>query len=81
MEIVLALLLLFGGFTLGAVTSDKGADAEGSTPVIQAMRQSETTRCHFVRGSIYRDLTLPYPGKGGKSTSQAGDCGKVCPDE
>ncbi len=81
MEIVLALLLLFGGFTLGSIAPDNGGGAEGSTPVIQAMRQGETTRCHFVRGSMYRDLTLPYPGKGGQLTSQAGDCGKVCPDE
>ncbi len=81
MEIVLVFLLLFGGFTLGSITPDNGGDAEGSTPVIQTMRQGETTRCHFVRGPVYRDLSMSYRGKDDLSTSQASDCGKVCPNE
>ncbi len=87
MEIVLAILLLFGGFTLGSITSDKEndksqssmelpnvADATDLHPVTQAMRQSDLTRCHSDGAVIYRDLTIPYSG-------QTGGCGVKCPDE
>lgn len=84
MEIVLAFLLLFGGFTLGSMTADKSGDASRSTqllserdnsedspPIPQALYQSDPTRCHSDRGPVYRDLSVPYPGKDGP----AGDCG------
>ncbi len=75
MEIVLAVLLLFGGFTLGSVVADKGVndkqsatsaskldDAASSVSVTQAMRQSDPTRCRSGKSVIYRDLTVPYRG-------------------
>ena len=79
MEIVLAVLLLFGGFTLGSVTADKsGKDQQssmiasqdgrtaGSYPVTQAMRQSDPIRCHSGKSVIYRDLTVPYRAASGR---------------
>ena len=57
MEIVLAILLLFGGFTLGSISSENGgnepqfsmdlpnvADATELQPVMQGMHQSDTIR-------------------------------------
>ena len=75
MEIVLAILLLFGGFTLGSITADKGGDVAqhttSATPVDgvadashihQDMRQHHPIRCH-ARTTAYRDLTVPYSGQ------------------
>ncbi len=94
MEIVLAILLLFGGFTLGSITADKGDDESHSTialpnvdgvlnsyPATQAMHQVDPTRCHSDRATIYRDLTVPYRGQTGQPTSQASDCDEECPVE
>ncbi len=79
MEIVLAILLLFGGFTLGSVTADKDDNdkqstmvasqegrSAGSYPVTQVMRQSDPTRCHSGKSVIYRDLTVPYRAASGR---------------
>ena len=87
MEIVLAFLLLFGGFTLGSITSEKGgdelqssmelshvADATNLHLVTQAMSRADPTQCHSDGDVIYRDLTLPY-------SDQTGDCEVKCPDE
>jgi len=72
-EIVLAILLLFGGFTLGSVTADKGDDiaqhTTTATPVDGAVDASHIhqdmrrhIRCHF-RTTVYRDLTVPNSGQ------------------
>ena len=94
MEIVLAILLLFGGFTLGSITADKGGDASPSTrvvpnatgipdshPITQGMRQNELNRCHLDRAVIYRDLTFPYHGKIDQQADQTDDCEGECPNE
>ncbi len=95
MEIVLAVLLLFGSFTLGSITADKGDDdnvqstrtlsngdgVPGSTQITQVLRQSDPTRCHSDRAVIYRDLTVPYQGPVSGQASQASDCEGGCPDE
>ena len=73
MEIVLAILLLFGGFTLGSITSEKGGDELQSSmelpnvayamdlhPVTQGTHQSDLIRCHSDGAVTYRDLTIPY---------------------
>ncbi|MCG7890203.1 MAG: hypothetical protein JAZ17_24475 [Candidatus Thiodiazotropha endolucinida] len=93
MEIVLAVLLLFGGFTLGSVTADKGSDdkqstmitshvegAAGSVPVTQAMHQG-ATGCHSDKVVVYRDLTVPYRGKVGQQAIQPEECEGECPNE
>ena len=94
MEIVLAVFLLFGGFTLGSITADKGDEDVQSTmvplnangvpdsnPVTQVLRQSDPSRCHSDRAVVYRDLTVPYHGKIDQPTSQAADCEGECPNE
>ena len=87
MEIVLAILLLFGGFTLGSISSEKGgdepqssmnppnvADATNLHSVTQARSQSDLAECHSDGAVIYRDLTISYP-------DQTGDCEGKCSDE
>ncbi len=94
MEIVLAVLLLFGVITLGSVTADKGDDDTQSTmalpnadgvpdslQITQAVCQSDPTRCHSDESIIYRDLTLPYHGQVGQQASQAGGYEGECSDE
>ena len=68
MEIVLGILLLFGAFTLGAVTSDS-TDHETCTTRIEsdeagqyspAVTASTLQKCQSSRsGRHYRDLTVP----------------------
>ena len=68
MEIVLGILLLFGAFTLGAVTSDS-TDHETRTTRIEsdevgqhspAVTASALQKCQASRsGRHYRDLTVP----------------------
>ena len=78
MEIVLAILLLFGGFTLGSISSEKGgnapqssidashvADATNLHSVTQAKSRSDLAECHSDGAVIYRDLTIPYSGQTG----------------
>ena len=94
MEIVLAILLFFGGITLGSATADKGSDelestrvmpspdsTPGSYPVTQMMHHSNLTRCHSGKSVIYRDLTIPHHGKLKQPVVNAGDCEGECPDE
>ncbi len=94
MEIVLAVLLLLGGFTLGSITADKGNDASPSTrvvpnatgitdsyPITPAMHKNELNRCHSDRTVTYRDLTIPYHGKIDPQAGQADDCEGECPNE
>ena len=68
MEIVLGLLLLFGAFTLGAVTSDSTdlethtthieSDEAGQHP--QTVTASTLQKCQANgSGRYYRDLTVP----------------------
>ena len=75
MEIVFAILLRFGGYTLGSVTADKRDDIAQHTTTVtpvdgvadashihQDMRQHRPIRCHF-RPIVYRDLTVPNSGQ------------------
>ena len=92
MEIVLAVLLLFGAFTLGSISADKGGDhtkssvAQSNAGVVpdshqipQAMLQSDPIRCHSDRGVIYRDLTVPYHDQIERPAMEINDCeGKDC---
>ncbi len=93
MEIVLAVLLLFGVITLGSITADMGDDeqstmampnadgAPDSHQITQAVRQSDPTHCHSDGSVIYRDLTVPYQGQVDQPVLQAGDCDGDSPDE
>ena len=89
MEIVLAVLLLFGGFALGSATADKGSDANQSTaiashangvadsvPVTPAMRG-----CLSDKSVVYRNLTVPTRGHIERSAFETNTCEGDCPDE
>jgi hypothetical protein len=87
MEIIVAVLLLFGGFTLGSITTDKGDEKSeptmvlpnvvnepGPHPVTQITRDSDPTRCHFDKSVIYRDLTAPFRSQIDQPGTGVSDC-------
>jgi len=93
MEIVVAVLLLFGGFTLGSITTDKGDEKSeptmvlpkvvsisGPDPVTQITHDSDPTRCHFDKSVIYRDLTAPFRGQIDRPGTGDRDCAanRIC---
>ena len=93
MEIVVAVLLLFGGFTLGSITADKSGDdvrttmalpnvdgVSDSHQVAPAMRHSDPTRCHSDKSVIYRDLTVSNNGQIERPVIEVSDCerGRDC---
>lgn len=68
MEIVLGILLLFGAFTLGTVSSDSTdpethtthIDSDGTTQQAQVVAASSMQQCQpDVSVRHYRDLTVP----------------------
>ena len=90
MEIVLGILLLFGAFTLGAVTSGNvGSDtdtAQIETEAYghheQAVTASPLQQCQANGSAVtYRDLTVPYVRPGDQKSTSAGDCEVDCWDE
>ena len=87
MEIGVAVLLLFGGFTLGSITTDKGDEKSEPTmvlpsvvsipsphPATQITHDSDPTRCHFDKSVIYRDLTAPFRGQIDRPGTGDRDC-------
>lgn len=87
MEIVVAVLLFFGGFTFGSINADKGDEGRQSTmalantdsapdsqPVTQAVQQCNPFRCHADGTHLYRDLTVPYPHQVDLQARQTGAC-------
>lgn len=89
MEIVLAVLLLFGGFALGSATAEKNNGTEpssngasriqntaGSVPATQRMRG-----CLSDKSGMYRDLTLPYIVQKDQAAPKADTCEGECTDE
>ena len=89
MEIVLAVLLLFGGFALGSATADKQDDAGSSSTMVSATQDlSKAVRatpdmreCLSDKSGIYRDLTVPYIGQRDQAAPKADTCEGECPDE
>ena len=80
MEIVLGILLLFGAFTLGAVTSG-GDDSNTSTTQIETdaydyheQAAVPLKKCQ-ASGSVvtYRDLTVPYAQPSDQNPTQTHD--------
>ena len=87
MEIVVAVLLFFGGFTLGSITTDKGDEKSESTmvlpsvaivpgphPATQTTHDSDPTRCHFDKSVVYRDLTAAFRGPNDRPGTGVSDC-------
>ena len=89
MEIVLAVLLLFGGFTLGSATAEKNDRAEPSSNSesrIQTRADSvpATQRVHGClsdKSGMYRDLTVPYIVQRDQAAPKADTCEGECTDE
>lgn len=93
MEIVLAILLLFGGFALGSVTADERDDvaqhitiatpvdrAADASQIPQDMRRHSLVRCNSGT-EVYRDLTVPYRGQADQPADAGSDCeGRDCSD-
>ncbi len=87
MEIVVAVLLFFGGFTLGSISTDKGDEKSepkivllnvvsipGPHPATQITRHSDPTRCHFDKSAVYRDLTAPFRSQIDRPGTGDGNC-------
>ena len=82
MEIVLGILLLFGAFTLGAVTSD-GPDHDtnatrteinGHAQHEPAVAASPLQKCQASRAGVtYRDLTVSYVQPAVQQPTQTND--------
>ncbi len=87
MEIVVAVLLLFGGFTLGSTATDKGEEKSepikvlscvvsipGTHPVKQITHDGDPKRCHFDKSVVYRDLTAPFRNQIDRRGTGDSDC-------
>ena len=80
MEIVLGILLLFGAFTLGAVTSGSDDNNTSTTKIeIDAYDNHELAavplkKCQASGSAVtYQDLTVPYARPGGQNLTQTHD--------
>ncbi|ODJ87802.1 hypothetical protein CODIS_19100 [Candidatus Thiodiazotropha endolucinida] len=89
MEIVLAVLLLFGGFALGSATAEKNDRTEQSSnsasriqttadsvPATQRMRG-----CLSDKSGMYRDLTVPYINQKDQAAPKGDTCEGECTNE
>lgn len=89
MEIVLAVLLLFGSFALGSATAEKNDGAEpssNSASRIQTTADSVpatqgTHECLSDKFGMYRDLTVPYVVQRDHAAPKADTCEGECTDE
>jgi len=89
MEIVLAVLLLFGGFALGSATADKQDDAEPSSMTVSATQAvshsvratTNKPKCLSDKSGIYRDLSVPYTGQRDQVAPKTDTCEGDCTDE
>ncbi len=96
MEIIFAILLLVGGFTLGSSATDEHdditqtsikiptTDADGvpsTHQATEALQKKELAQCHSDGKVIYRDLTISYQDQLDLHMSQDGSCEENCSDE
>ena len=94
MEIILAFLVFFGGFTLGTITTEKesgglqatkidtsGNDAARSHQAPQTIYVKETSTCHSAQTPIYRDLTRSFHEQVDQPVIENDDCEEGSPDE
>jgi len=97
MEIILAFLVFFGGFTLGSITSEKEdassqstrinndeddrAKTHQTTQIPQTLYVKEVSTCHIAYTPIYRDLTRSYHGEFEQLAIENGDCEEGSSDE
>ncbi len=81
MEIILAFLLFLGGYSLGSVSDKNAHEEKASSMTTHATSQVATRGCHFVRGPVYRDLSVPGRGRDELLGSQDRDCGEGCTND
>jgi len=89
MDIVFALLLLFGGFALGSVTSERDPSVQTPSSVAEVRSQeppglatSDPLTCSGSKAAvIYRDLSLPHSGQTNRPETPAGECVEGCQDD
>ena len=94
MEIILAILLLIGAVSMGPSTAGKGEAIAPSKPdlhqvddtlelhpVMPAVHQRDSTRCHTNGDVIYRDLTAPYSATVNRLIIDWSDCDDAGPYE
>jgi hypothetical protein len=89
MDIVFALLLLFGGFALGSVTAERAPSVQTPTSVAEVRSQEppgltaiDPLTCSGGEAAvIYRDLTLPHSGQTDRPETPASECAEGCRDE
>jgi len=89
MDIVFALLLLFGGFALGSVTAERDPSVQTPASVAEVRSQeppgqmtSDPLTCSGGKAAvIYRDLTLSHPGQTNRPETPAGEGVENCRDE
>ncbi len=87
MEIVVAVLLFFGGFTMGSITTDKGDEKSEPTMVLPSVvsipdthpvkpitHDRDLTRCHSDKSVVYRDLTAPFRSQIDRPGTGDSDC-------
>jgi len=89
MEIVLAVLLLFGSFALGSATAEKNDGTEQSnngahptqTTADSVLATPGMRGCLPDKSGIYRDLTVPYIVQRDQAAQKADMCEGECIDE
>lgn len=89
MEIVLAVLLLFGGFALGSATAEKNDVAEQfsngashiQTTADSVLATQGMRGCLPDKSGMYRDLTVPYIGQRDQAAAKVDACEGECIDE
>lgn len=89
MEIVLAVLLLFGGFALGSATADNRDDVEPSSMTVPSARDvsdsaiatQKMRECLSGKSGIYRDLTVPYINQKDQAAPKGDTCEGECTNE
>lgn len=94
MEIILAFLVFFGGFTLGSIAVDKESGAMQSTRIDkngsstakthqtpQEIYLNEVSTCNLTRTLIYRDLTCSFHERVDQPVIENDDCEEESLDE
>lgn len=94
MEIILAFLVFFGGFTLGSMTTEKEDvssqsirinnnedDSAKTHQTPEAIYLIEVSTCNLARTSIYRDLTRSFHEHVDQPVIENDDCEEESSDE
>jgi hypothetical protein len=90
MDVFVALLLLFGGFSLGVATGGDVKHLPSATLTPMTERHAVPGQADYAHlhdcltnrhGVIYRDLSRAHPIEVDIESPKPGDCDGACPDE